>query len=235
MENFKYLPCPPAIAVSFATFLGLNALSWSVAGSWICRKLHFVISFMELLLLRRLRYSFALFNKNLLFRTSMELALIYGCLLQVRVTVMEESWLNVSWSCRPPKICVLCVSSRGKGWWNGIWTRCFSLSAAGLPSNILLSFMSSSSEETTSSRKSITYKSLAFRKKPSLWQFISDVAACFSVYDSNSISWIVLKFINSHPVVTYRCCIPLEVSDLETWDFSSPCCSQWCTFYQVRR
>jgi hypothetical protein len=64
------------------------------------------------------------FNKNLLFRTSMELALIYGCLLQVRVTVMEESWLNASWSCRPPKICVLCVSSCGKGWWDGIWTRC---------------------------------------------------------------------------------------------------------------
>ncbi len=32
----------------------------------------------------------------------------------------------------------------------------FSLSAAGLPSNVLLSFMSSSSEETTSSRKSIS-------------------------------------------------------------------------------
>ncbi len=115
---------PPAIAVSFATFRGLNAFSWSVAGSWIRRKLHFVISFMELLLLRRLRYSFALFNKNLLFRTSMELTLIYGCLLQVRVTVMEESWLNVSWSCRPPKLCVLCVSSCGKGWRNSIWTRC---------------------------------------------------------------------------------------------------------------
>jgi hypothetical protein len=76
---------------------------------------------------------------------------------------------------------------------------------------------------------------LAFRKKTSLWQFISDVAACFSVYDSNSISWIVLKFINSHPVVTYRCCIPLDISDLVTWDFFSPCCLQWRTFYQVRR
>lgn len=79
------------------------------------------------------------------------------------------------------------------------------------------------------------HKSLVFRKKTSLWQFISYVAACFFVYDSNSISWIVLKFINSYPVVTYRCCIPPEVSDLKTWDFSSPCCSQWCTFYQVRR
>lgn len=79
------------------------------------------------------------------------------------------------------------------------------------------------------------HKSLAFRKKTTLWQFISDVSACFSVYDLNSISWIVLKFINLHPAVTYRCCIPLEVSDLETWDFSSPCCSQWCTSYQVRR
>lgn len=122
--KFQIFALPPAIAVSFARFRGLNAFSWTVAGSWICRKLLFVISFMELLLLRRLRYPFALFNKNLLLWTSMELTLIYGCLLQVRVTVMEESWLNVSWSCRPPKLCVLCVSSCGKGWWNGIWTRC---------------------------------------------------------------------------------------------------------------